>query len=153
MLRFVRAISPVINEHASCCRRSGKVPIDPLGMRPTSEARPMSARVATARQAVGSVKIAAGVTPGHPHPGPSSLTAACAGNSKNTSPCARRKCRRPDGQRAWQRGDRFKVSYGGKSKMETRSYMGVEYMRSGALVLLREMAHAQRLQSTHRQAD
>ena len=43
---------------------------------------------------------------------------------------------------------RFKVSYGGKSKMETRSYMGVEYMRSGALVLLREMAHAQRLQST-----
>ena len=42
---------------------------------------------------------------------------------------------------------RFKVSYGGKSKMETRSYMGVEYMRSGALVLLREMAHAQRLQS------
>ena len=28
---------------------------------------------------------------------------------------------------------RFKVSYAGKSKMETRSYMGVEYMRSGAL--------------------
>ena len=43
---------------------------------------------------------------------------------------------------------RFKVTYGGRSKMETRSYMGVEYMRSGALVLLREMAHAQRLQST-----
>ena len=42
---------------------------------------------------------------------------------------------------------RFKVSYGGKSKMETRSYMGVEYMRSGALILLRDMAHAQR-QST-----
>jgi hypothetical protein len=38
---------------------------------------------------------------------------------------------------------RFKVTYGGKSKMETRSYMGLEYMRSGALVLLREMAHAQ----------
>jgi hypothetical protein len=38
---------------------------------------------------------------------------------------------------------RFKVTYGGKSKMETRSYIGVEYMRSGALVLLREMAHAQ----------
>ena len=37
---------------------------------------------------------------------------------------------------------RFKVSYGGKSKMETRSYMGVEYMRSGALVLLREMAQS-----------
>jgi hypothetical protein len=34
----------------SCCRRSGKVLIDSLGMRPTSEARPMSARVATARQ-------------------------------------------------------------------------------------------------------
>ena len=34
---------------------------------------------------------------------------------------------------------RFKVSYAGKSKMETRSYMGVEYMRSGAMVLLREM--------------
>ena len=31
----------------------------------------------------------------------------------------------------------FKVSYAGKSKMETRSYMGVEYMRSGAMVLLR----------------
>jgi hypothetical protein len=38
---------------------------------------------------------------------------------------------------------RLKVSYGDKSKMETRSYMGVEYMRSHALVLLREMAHAQ----------
>ena len=43
---------------------------------------------------------------------------------------------------------RFKVSYAGKSKMETRSYMGVEYMRSGAIVLLREMADAQRVQST-----
>ena len=42
----------------------------------------------------------------------------------------------------------FKVSYAGKSKMETRSYMGVEYMRSGAMVLLREMADAQRVQST-----
>jgi len=41
-----------------------------------------------------------------------------------------------------------KVSYAGKSKMETRSYMGVEYMRSGAMVLLREMADAQRVQST-----
>jgi len=43
---------------------------------------------------------------------------------------------------------RFKVSYAGKSKMETRSYMGVEYMRLGAMVLLREMADAQRVQST-----
>ena len=43
---------------------------------------------------------------------------------------------------------RFKVSYAGKSKMETRSYVGVEYMRSGAMVLLREMADAQRVQST-----
>jgi hypothetical protein len=43
---------------------------------------------------------------------------------------------------------RFKVSYAGKSKMETRSYLGVEYMRSGAMVLLREMADAQRVQST-----
>ena len=43
---------------------------------------------------------------------------------------------------------RFKVSYAGKSKMETRSYMGVEYMRSGAMILLREMADAQRSQST-----
>jgi hypothetical protein len=32
--------------------------------------------------------------------------------------------------------------------METRSYMGVEYMRSGAMILLREMADAQRAQST-----
>jgi hypothetical protein len=39
---------------------------------------------------------------------------------------------------------RFKVSYAGKSKLETRSYIGVEYMRSGAIVLLREMADAQR---------
>ena len=38
---------------------------------------------------------------------------------------------------------RFKVSYAGKSKMELRSYMGVEYMRSGAMILLREMADAQ----------
>ena len=38
---------------------------------------------------------------------------------------------------------RFKVSYAGKSKMEMRSYMGVEYMRSGAIILLREMADAQ----------
>jgi len=36
-------------------------------MRPTSEAWPMSARVATARQPLESAKIAAGVTPGHPH--------------------------------------------------------------------------------------
>lgn len=43
---------------------------------------------------------------------------------------------------------RFKVSYAGKSKMEMRSYMGVEYMRSGAIVLLREMADAQGMQST-----
>jgi hypothetical protein len=43
---------------------------------------------------------------------------------------------------------RFKVSYAGKSKMEMRSYMGVEHMRSGAMILLREMADAQRLQST-----
>jgi len=43
---------------------------------------------------------------------------------------------------------RFKVSYAGKSKMETRSYMSVEYMRSGAMILLREMADAQRAQST-----
>jgi hypothetical protein len=42
----------------------------------------------------------------------------------------------------------FKVSYAGKSKMVTRSYMGVEYMRLGAMVLLREMADAQRVQST-----
>jgi hypothetical protein len=32
--------------------------------------------------------------------------------------------------------------------MEMRSYMGVEYMRSGAIILLREMADAQGLQST-----
>jgi hypothetical protein len=32
--------------------------------------------------------------------------------------------------------------------MVTRSYMGVEYMRLGAMVLLREMADAQRVQST-----
>ena len=38
----------------SCCRRPGKVLIDPLGMRPTSEARPTSARVATARQPLSS---------------------------------------------------------------------------------------------------
>jgi hypothetical protein len=43
---------------------------------------------------------------------------------------------------------RFKVSYAGKSKMEMRSYMGVEHMRSGAMILLREMADAQRVQST-----
>jgi hypothetical protein len=43
---------------------------------------------------------------------------------------------------------RFKVSYAGKSKMEMRSYMGVEHMRSGAMILLREMADAQRGQST-----
>ena len=43
---------------------------------------------------------------------------------------------------------RFKVSYAGKSKMEMRSYMGVEYMRSGAIILLREMADAQGVQST-----
>ena len=43
---------------------------------------------------------------------------------------------------------RFKVSYSGKSKMEMRSYMGVEYMRSGAIILLREMADAQGVQST-----
>ena len=43
---------------------------------------------------------------------------------------------------------RFKVSYAGKSKMEMRSYMGVEHMRSGATILLREMADAHRVQST-----
>jgi hypothetical protein len=43
---------------------------------------------------------------------------------------------------------RFKVSYAGKSKMEMRSYMGVEHMRSGAMILLREMADAQRVQRT-----
>ena len=43
---------------------------------------------------------------------------------------------------------RFKVSYAGKSKMEMRSYMGVEHMRLGAMILLREMADAQRVQST-----
>ena len=43
---------------------------------------------------------------------------------------------------------RFKVSYAGKSKMEMRSYMGVEYMRLGAIILLREMADAQGVQST-----
>ena len=32
--------------------------------------------------------------------------------------------------------------------MEMRSYMGVEYMRSGAIILLREMADAQGGQST-----
>ena len=42
---------------------------------------------------------------------------------------------------------RFKVSYAGKSKMEMRSYMGVEYMRSGAIILLREMADARGVQS------
>ena len=31
--------------------------------------------------------------------------------------------------------------------METRSYLGVEYMRSGALVLLREMAQKRHLQA------
>ena len=36
ILRFVRVISPAINEHASCCPRPGKVLIDSLGMRPTS---------------------------------------------------------------------------------------------------------------------
>ena len=43
---------------------------------------------------------------------------------------------------------RFKVSYAGKSKMEMRSYMGVEHMRSGAMIFLREMADAQRVQIT-----
>jgi hypothetical protein len=43
---------------------------------------------------------------------------------------------------------RFKVSYAGKSKMEMRSYMGVEHMRSGAMILLREMADARRVQGT-----
>jgi hypothetical protein len=38
-----------------------------LGMRPTSEAWPMSARGRHGAPAVGSVKIAAGVTSGHPH--------------------------------------------------------------------------------------
>ena len=33
------------------------------------------------------------------------------------------------------------------SRKWKRGLMGVEYMRSGALILLREMAHAQRLQS------
>jgi len=44
----------------------------------------------------------------------------------------------------------FKVSYAGKSKMEMRSYsyMGVEHMRSGAMVLLREMADAQSVKDT-----
>jgi hypothetical protein len=46
------------------------------------------------------------------------------------------------------RKGRFKVSYAGKSKMEMRSYMGVEHMRSGAMVLLREMADAQRVKDT-----
>ena len=46
------------------------------------------------------------------------------------------------------RRGRFKVSYAGKSKMEMRSYMGIEHMRSGAMTLLREMADAQRVQST-----
>jgi hypothetical protein len=41
---------PLLMSTLSCCRRPGKVLIDPLGMRTTSEARPMSARVATARQ-------------------------------------------------------------------------------------------------------
>ena len=43
---------------------------------------------------------------------------------------------------------RFKVSYAGKSRMEMRSYMGIEHMRSGAMTLLREMADAQGVQST-----
>ena len=43
---------------------------------------------------------------------------------------------------------RFKVSYAGKSKMEMRSYMGVEHMRSGAMVLLREMADSQSVKDT-----
>jgi hypothetical protein len=46
------------------------------------------------------------------------------------------------------RRGRFKVSYAGKSKMEMRSYMGVEHMHSGAMVLLREMADAQRVKDT-----
>jgi len=32
--------------------------------------------------------------------------------------------------------------------MEMRAYMGVEYMRSGAIILLREMADAKGVQST-----
>jgi hypothetical protein len=43
------------------------------------------------------------------------------------------------------RRGRFKVSYAGKSKMEMRSYMGVEHMRSGAMGLLREMADEHRV--------
>jgi hypothetical protein len=39
---------------------------------------------------------------------------------------------------------RFKVSYAGKSTMGTRSYIAVEYMRSGAIILLRQMADAER---------
>jgi len=46
------------------------------------------------------------------------------------------------------RKGRFKVSYAGKSKMEMRSYLGVEHMRSGAIVLLREMADAERMKDT-----
>jgi hypothetical protein len=41
---------------------------------------------------------------------------------------------------------RFKVSYAGKSIMGTRSYIGVEYMRPGAMILLRQMADAGRVQ-------
>ena len=42
---------------------------------------------------------------------------------------------------------RFKVSYAGKSKMEMRSWVW-STVRSGAMILLREMADAQRVQST-----
>jgi hypothetical protein len=35
---------------------------------------------------------------------------------------------------------RFKVSYAGKSIMGMRSDIGVEYMRPGAMILLRQMA-------------
>ncbi len=47
---------------------------------------------------------------------------------------------------------RFKVSYAGKSIMGMRSYIGVEYMRPGAMILLRQMADAGRVQGAASQA-
>jgi hypothetical protein len=46
----------------------GKIVIEILGMRRTSEAWPMSAEGRDGAPAVALVKIAAGVTTGHPHP-------------------------------------------------------------------------------------
>lgn len=49
------------------CRRAGKVIINMVGMHPTSEALTDVSQDRDGTPAVGSVKIAAGVTPGHVH--------------------------------------------------------------------------------------